>query len=348
MEAANNDRQTCEFDMLGLGELLLRLSAPGNDRLVRGETFGKQVGGAELNVLSQVSLLGLRTGIISCLPGNDIGQFIKNRIRFNGVSDDYLVFDGEEGARTGLYFYESAAYPRKPRVIYDRAGSSFQRIDPALFPESMYGKTRCFHTSGITLGLCEQSRSAAVEMLRRFKDEGALISFDVNFRGNLWNGEEARACIEQILPLVDIFFCSDSTARLTFGKTGTEEEVIKSFTREYPISVVAATNRVVHSPRRHTFGSMLYSAKEDRFYKEEPYQNIDVVDRIGSGDAYVGGILYGLLSEPDDLQRALEIGNAAGAVKNTVPGDLPASDCEELNSVIRDHKNTGLQSEMER
>ena len=346
METTMNNRY--DFDLLGLGELLLKLSAPDNDRLVRGESFRKQVGGAELNVLSTVSLLGLRTGIISRLPDNDIGQFVKNRIRFNGVSDDYLVFDKGKNARTGLYFYESAAYPRKPRIVYDRAGSSFQGIEAAQFPASMYRSARCFHTSGITLGLCEKTREAAIEMIRRFKEGGALISFDVNFRGNLWSGEEARACIEQILPMVDIFFCSDSTARLTFGKTGTPEEVMRSFTRDYPISIVAATNRIVHSPRSHTFGSILYHAGEDRFYSEEPYHHIEVVDRVGSGDAYVGGVLYGLLSEPDNLQRAVEFGDAASAVKNTVPGDLPSSDYEELASVIRDHKNKGAQSEMSR
>ena len=349
MENYNRDTERrYDFDLLAMGELLLRLSAPGNDRLVRGDTFSKQVGGAELNVLSTVSLLGLRTGIISRIPANDIGQFVKNRIRFNGVSDDYLIFDDGRNARTGLYYYESAAYPRKPRVIYDRAGSSFTGIRADMFDDTLYSAARCFHTSGITLGLCENTRNTALEMIRRFKENGALISFDVNFRANLWSGAEARKCIEEILPYVDIFFCSDSTARLTFGKTGTPEEVLKSFTEEYPISIVAATNRTVHSPKSHTFGSVLYNAKEKRFYTEEPYRNIEVVDRIGSGDAYVGGVLYGLLSDPDNCQRALEFGDAASAVKNTVPGDLPSSDYEELASVIRDHKNTGAQSEMNR
>ncbi len=121
-----------------------------------------------------------------------------------------------------------------------------------------------------------------------------MISFDVNFRGNLWTGAEARECIAKILPYVDIFFCSEETARLTFGKEGDlHSEIMKSFTEEYPISVVAATQRVVHSPKVHTFGSLIYNAKKDKFYEEEPYQNIEVVDRIGSGDAYISGALYG-------------------------------------------------------
>ena len=336
------------FDLLSLGEVLLRLSPPSNERLVRGETLQKQVGGAELNVVSGVSLLGLRTGIISKLPSNDIGTYAKNRIRFCGVSDDYLVYDTSPEARLGIYYYENGAYPRKPGVVYDRRHSTINTISIDDFDESLFSSARCFHTSGITLALSEQCRNTAIEMIRRFKDAGALISFDVNFRGNLWTGDEARECIEQILPYVDIFFCSEETARLTFLKTGEAKEIMKSFTEDYPISIVASTQRVVHSPKVHTFGSIIYDARSDKFYEEEPYHNIEVVDRIGSGDAYVSGVLYGLLSEPDNCQRALEIGNATSAVKNTIPGDLPSSDLKEIENVIRGHKAVGPQLEMNR
>ena len=185
-------------------------------------------------------------------------------------------------------------------------------------------------------------------MIRRFKEAGALISFDVNFRGNLWTGDEARECIEQILSYVDIFFCSEETARLTFLKKGDAKEIMKSFTEEYPIRIVASTQRIVHSPKVHTFGSIIYDAQKDTYYEEEPYRNMEVVDRIGSGDAYVSGVLYGLLSDYDDCRRALEIGNATSAVKNTIPGDLPSSDLREIETVIRSHKHIGPQLEMAR
>ncbi|MCU6748496.1 MULTISPECIES: sugar kinase [Lachnospiraceae] len=336
------------FDLLALGEVLLRLSPPSNERLVRGETLQKQVGGAELNVVSGVSLLGLRTGIISKLPANDIGTYAKNRIRFCGVSDDYLVYDNSHDARLGVYYYENGAYPRKPGIVYDRVYTSVNKIDVSDFSEELFSSARCFHTSGITLALSRQCRDTAIEMMKRFKEAGAWISFDVNFRGNLWTGDEARECIEQILPYVDIFFCSEDTARLTFLKEGDAKTIMKSFTEEYPISIVASTQRIVHSPKVHTFGSVIYDARKDKFYEEEPYRNIEVVDRIGSGDAYVSGVLYGLLSEPDDCQRALEIGNATSAVKNTIPGDLPSSDLREIETVIKTHKAVGPQLEMAR
>ena len=336
------------FDLLSLGEVLLRLSPPSNERLVRGETLQKQVGGAELNVVSGVSLLGLRTGIISKLPPNDIGTYPKNRIRFCGVSDDFLVYDTAPDARLGIYYYENGAYPRKPGVVYDRRHSTINTISIDDFDDSLFSSTRCFHTSGITLALGQKCRETAMEMIRRFKESGAIISFDVNFRGNLWTGDEARECILQILPYVDIFFCSEETARLTFLKTGDAKDIMKSFTTDFPISIVASTQRIVHSPKVHTFGSIIYDARKDTFYEEEPYHNIEVVDRIGSGDAYVSGVLYGLLSDNENCQRALEIGNATSAVKNTIPGDLPSSDLKEIENVIKGHKAVGPQLEMDR
>lgn len=337
-----------EFDLLALGELLLRLSPPNNERIVRGDSLQKQAGGAELNVVSGVSLLGLRTGIISKLPDNDLGTYIKNRIRFCGVSDDYLVYDGSRDARLGVYFYENGAHPRKPRIVYDRMHTSINKISTDDYNENLYSSARCFHTSGITLALSEQTYKTAVAMIKKFKENGTIISFDVNFRSNLWETAEAKAKIEEILPYVDIFFCSEDTARLTFGKEGTVEEIMKSFTKEYPISIVASTQRTVHTPKVHSFNSVIYSAKEDKFYQEKPYENIDVVDRIGSGDAYISGVLYGLLTHPGNYQKMLEYGNATSSIKNTIPGDLPSSDLAEIENIIKGHKATGKQLEMDR
>ena len=337
-----------EFDLLSLGELMLRLSPPDNERIARGDTLGKQAGGAELNAITGAAMLGLRCGIISKLPANDLGTYIKNRVRLCGVSDDYLVYDQDRDARLGVYYYESGAYPRKPRIVYDRKNTSVNKLTVADYDDSLYQAARCFHTSGITLALSPQLRETAMEMIRRFKAQGTLISFDVNFRGNLWTGAEAKECIEHILPYVDVFFCSEDTARLTFLKEGSAKEIMKSFTQEYPISIVASTQRVVHSPKRHTFGSIIYSAREDTYYEEPPYADIEVVDRIGSGDAYISGVLYGLLSGEGDYQRALRYGNATSALKNTIPGDLLSTDLKEIDGIIREHQSVGRVAEMDR
>lgn len=337
-----------KYDLLTLGELLLRLSPQGNQRMSRTKLFEQNIGGAEFNVAAGAAQLGLKTGLVGKIPSHAIGQLARNEVHLQNVSDEYLLDDSSADARLGIYYYESGAAPRKPGVVYDRKGSSMTTLSIDEFPEEMYHSTRCFHTCGITLALNEQVRETAIEMMRRFKEAGALISFDVNFRGNLWTGAQAKECIEKILPLVDIFFCSDSTARLTFLKEGTPEEVMKSFADEYPISVVAATQRIVHSPKKHSFGSVIYDARMKTFVQEEMYKDIEIVDRIGSGDAYISGALYGFLTSDSNTEKAMQYGNAVSALKNTVPGDLPAMTLSEVEETIKEHQTGGDGLEMKR
>lgn len=325
-----------EFSVLGLGEVLLRLSPPNKERILNGETFEKRAGGSELNVVSGISLLGLRTGIITKLPANEIGKYIKNRIRFTGVSDDYIIYDSSPEARLGIYFYESGAAPRKPVVVYDRKHSSFITLKKAELPEDVYCKTKVFHVSGITLALSPEVRREVKAMIKEFKANGTLISFDVNFRATLWGEEEARREITEILPDIDILFISEETSRKMFQKQGTIEEIMKSYAVEYGCQLVATTQRTVLSPTRHTWNSLIYAHAEQKFYREEPYQEIEVVDRIGSGDAYLAGVLFGLIKF-NSVQRALEFGNAMAAIKNTIPGDMPVSDYQEISRVIKEH-----------
>lgn len=336
-----------DFDALAFGEILLRLSAPVNERMRSSAVFEKKAGGSELNVASGISLLGLRTGIISKIPKNDIGSFIKNNIRFSGVSDDWLIYDERPEARLGIYYYEHGVYPRKPTVVYDRKNASVNTIKPEDIPESIYKSTRLFHTSGISLALSDETRSISENFIRKFKEAGAIISFDVNYRVNLWTEEEAKAYIERILPYVDVLFISEETSRRTFKKTGDLNDILKELANEYDIQILASTERKIISPRKHTFGSTIYNREEDKFYKEKAYENIEVVDRIGSGDAYVSGVLYGLL-EYNDCQKALEYGNAYSAVKNTIMGDLPSSDKKEIDRIIEGHHSIGYQSELNR
>lgn len=335
------------FDLVTMGEIMLRLSPPGYERMSRGEVFDKRAGGSELNVAAGVALLGLRTGVISKLPQNSLGTFIKNRIRFEGVSDDFLIYDEDEGARLGIYYYESGAAPRKPSIIYDRQNSSFTKICMDEIPEDIYTSTRMFHTSGITLALCEGSRKVALELISRFKAAGALISFDINYRANLWSEEEARAVINEVLPLVDVLFVSEETSRRMMQRTGELTSIMKAYTVDYPVKLVCTTQRTVKSPKKHDFTSTIYSADKDAFYTESPYADIDVIDRIGSGDAYVSGVLYGMLRY-NDPEKALQFGNATSSVKNTIPGDLPASDLAEIENIIRNHNATGIVSELNR
>jgi len=129
------------LDLVTLGEIMLRLSSPSNERLARGEVFEKHAGGSEINVACGVAMLGLKAGVVSKLPDNQIGKYIRNNIRFSGVSDEFIVIDEDKNARVGIYYYESASHPRKPEVIYDRANSSFTTIQLDEIPEEIYKST---------------------------------------------------------------------------------------------------------------------------------------------------------------------------------------------------------------
>lgn len=336
-----------EFDVIGFGEIMLRLSPAGPERLSQCELLEKRPGGSELNVVSGISLLGLRTGFSTKVPNNDMGKFIKNKIRFYGVSDDFLIYDPSPKSRIGIYYYESGAYPRKPAVIYDRADSSINTVSIDQIDPIIYSSARVFHTSGISLALSEQTRQTALAMIKRFKQSGTLISFDINYRANLWNEAEARAVMEEVLPYVDILFVSEETSRRMMQKTGTLEQILRGYCQDYGCKIVASTQRKVKSPKNHSFNSTIYLHEDGKCYTGLPFEDIDVIDRIGSGDAYVAGALFGLLRY-GSVQSAVDFGNAMSAVKNTIVGDMPASDFEEISRVIAVHQSDAPGDELNR
>jgi len=338
-------KKESNFDIIGFGEVMLRLSPQSKEKISQSEVFEKNAGGSELNVVSGAAMLGVRSAIVTKLPENKIGHFIRNKIRYGNVSDDYIIYDESPEKRLGIYYYESGAYPRKSSVIYDRAGSSMCRLRLDEIDEDIYTQTKIFHISSISLAIDKELRNTAIEMIKRFKANGTVISFDVNYRAALWSEEEAKEVIESIFPYIDILFVSEETSRRMLQRTGTLEEIMKGYSDDYGCRIVATTRREVISPTRHNFGSKIYY--DGKFYEEEPYRNIEVIDRIGSGDAYLAGVLFGLVKF-GTIERALEIGNALSAVKNTVVGDMSASSIEEIEGVIKSHKATGHQDEMVR
>jgi 2-dehydro-3-deoxygluconokinase len=337
-----------EFSVIGMGEVMLRLSPPAKERISYSETFEKRAGGSELNVVSGLSMLGLRTGIITKLPKNEIGKFARQKIRYSGTSDDLVRYDESKDSRLGVYYYESGAYPRQSAVSYDRGHSSFTTFRTDELDDSVYSSATVFHTSGITLALGNNVRSSVAHIMKRFREEGAIISFDVNYRSSLWSEGEARCAISEILPLVSLLFVSEETLHRTFGMAGELTEIQKAFASLYPnLEIIASTKRRATSPTKHSFSSLVYDAREKKHFEERDYENIEVVDRIGSGDAYVAGALFGLLKYRD-LKRMTEYGNAMAALKNTVPGDTTQCDLGDIDRIIKNHLNTGAISEMVR
>lgn len=338
-------KPNAEFDLISFGEVMLRLSPPDKEKISQSEIFEKNCGGSEFNVASGAANLGVRSAIITKLPKNKLGHFIARRIRYGTVSDDYVVWDNSDDKRLGIYYYESGVYPRKSAVVYDRANASVCSLVLDEIPDEIYQKTRLFHISSISLALGHKLRDTALEVIKRMKQNGVAISFDVNYRAALWTEEEAKKVICSILPLVDILFVSEETSRRMMQKTGTLDEIMASYANDYGCKIVATTRREVVSPTKHNFGSKIYF--DGKFYEEPHYKNIEVIDRVGSGDAYVAGVLYGILSG-GDIEYAMSVGNALSAIKNTVSGDMSISSIDEVMSVIDSHKTTGIQDEMVR
>ncbi len=303
-------KEKADFDLISFGEVMLRLSAPNKEKISQSETFEKNCGGSEFNVASGAANLGIRSAIVTKLPKNKLGHFISRRIRYGNVSDDYVVWDYSDSKRLGIYYYESGVYPRKSAVVYDRAASSVCSLKLSEIPDEIYDRTRIFHISSISLALDPNLRETALEMIKLMKRSGAAISFDVNYRAALWSEDEARAVIEKILPLIDILFVSEETSRRMLQRTGTLDDIMKGYADTYGCKIVATTRREVVSPTKHNFGSRIYC--DGIFYEEPHYENIEVIDRVGSGDAYVAGVLYGILTS-GDIEKAMSYGNEVGS-----------------------------------
>ena len=325
------------FRVLSLGEVMLRLSPLNKERIAFCDSFSKMAGGSELNVTAGVASLGMRAGIITKLPANEIGEFVKHKIRFSGVSDDYVIYDTSENKRLGIYYSEGGAYPRLPVVLYDRRGSSFTTLSLGELRDGMFSSADIFHVSGITLSLGENIRNVAIEMLHRFAAAGALISFDVNYRSSLWSEKVAGEVVRSVLPLVNILFASEETLRRMLCEYGTLTEIQKKYADIYPnIRIMASTRRRVKSARTHSFTSLVYDSAENRHYTEAPYEDIDVIDRIGSGDAYIAGALYGLIKD-GTIESLSKYGNAMAALKSTTHGDMCMCDLIDVERVIKNH-----------
>ena len=337
-----------ELGVLGLGEVMLRLSPPGKDRISYSESFEKNAGGSELNVVSGVSMLGVPSGIITKLPKSEITKYVRQKIRYFGANTDYVITDDSPSARLGIYYYENGAYPRPSLVAYDRENSSFSRLKANELPSEIYEKAAILHTSGITLALCDEIRENAVKIINDFSKSGTIISFDVNFREALWSEDMARAKITAILPFVNILFISEETAKRTFKMEGSLCDIQEKLSKSYPnLEIIASTKRKATSPSKHSFSSLVFDCKERIFYEEEPYIDIDVVDRVGSGDAYVAGALFGLLKHRS-IEKMAKYGNAMAAMKSTVSGDVAKCDLYDIERIIKRHSNTSQNSEMVR
>ncbi len=308
-------------DLVGLGEVMLRLAAPPPLRLEQAVSLDVQIGGSEANVLAAVSRLGLRTALISALPADHAwGDRTVRDLSGHGVDCGGVL--RRPGSRMGVYFLEYGAAPRPVRVLYDRRDSALSQVVADELDWSLVRGARLLHLSGITPALGENLRAVIRRACREAAAAGVEVSFDVNYRSRLWSPKEARDFLLEVLPGVRHLFIGSDDAEMVFELNGAPEAVLWGLAALAPAATIALTlgeagcavlaSGVVHRPSR------LYS--------------VTTVDRVGAGDAYAAGFLWRIL-QGRSIQAAVDAATALAALKCTIWGDIAlvrATELEEL------------------
>ena len=327
------------------GEIMLRLSTPGFSRFVQAQQFDVTYGGGEANVAVALSNYGLESYFVSRLPKHEIGQAAVNHLRRFGVKDDFIV---RKGDRVGIYFLETGASQRASKVVYDRAHAAIAEIEPGEVDwKQVFSSAKWFHWTGITPALGEQPRAAIIEACKAAKAAGATVSCDLNFRQKLWSEAEAQATMRPLMDFVDVCIANEEDAEKSLGlkpkHTNVESaelneasyfEVARELKSTFGFSAVAITLRESFSASRNGWSAMLLDEKNCREPHRSKRYDIQIVDRVGGGDSFASGLIYGLLSKPN-TKDALEFAVAASCLKQTIPGDFNLVTADEVEKLAK-------------
>ena len=313
-----------EYDFLTLGETLVRLSPPGMQRLDQARLFEVGIGGSELNVCCLLSRLGRRAAWVSRLPEGPLGRIVDGEGRRHGV-DMSLVKWVE--ARQGLMFFEAGPQPRNARVIYDRKNSAAagMSIADADWPALVAASARV-HLSGITPALSETCRALVLEVAAIAGRTATKLSYDLNFRATLTTPQEAGAVLEQIAPHLELFIVAERDAQHVLGFAEAGERLAEAIATRYGAPLVALTR-----PPGADSGDIFLANGAIRYAPRYP---VEIVDRIGAGDSFVGGLIHGLLD--DDPDRAIRLAAYAAAIGLATPGDINYFGSEDLAAFAAD------------
>jgi 2-dehydro-3-deoxygluconokinase len=310
-------------DLVGLGEVMLRLSAPAPLRLEQTGSLDVQIGGAEANVTAACARLGLRTGLISALPADHAwGDRTVRELTGHGVDCGGVL--RRPASRMGCYFLEYGAPPRPVRVLYDRRDSAFARLVVDEVEWGLVRGARLLHLSGVTAALGPNLRDVVRRALDEAMAAGVPVAFDVNYRSRLWTPEAARDFLREILPRLRYLFIGSDDADVVFGLGGAPEEVLKRLGDMAPGATVVLTLGEAGSAVRDGNAAIV---RPSRLY------TVSVVDRVGAGDAYAAGFLWATLSGRP-LPEAVDAATALAALKCTVWGDIPLVTRGELEEIL--------------
>lgn len=345
---AKND---CRWDLVALGEVMLRFD-PGEGRISTTRRFDVYEGGGEYNVARGLKrCFALDTAIVTILADDPVGRLIEDLMFQGGVDQSLVRWVDHDGVgrtvRNGLNFTERGFAVRAARGSYDRGHTAISQIKPGQIDwDDVFGKSgvRWFHTGGIFCALSSSTPEVALEAMQAAKRHGTIVSYDLNYRASLWKSiggkQRAQEVNRRIAPLVDVMIGNeeDFAAALGYNIPGMDKnfsefevdafkQMIGQVVKDYPFSVVATTLRKAQTATRNDWGAIGYS--EGKFYQARERKDLEIFDRVGGGDSFASGLIYGFLAGKDP-QWAVDCGAAHGALAMTTPGDTSMATLKEV------------------
>ncbi|MDK9710154.1 sugar kinase [Acidaminobacter sp.] len=324
-----------------MGEIMLRLSSPGNLRFSQANSFDVIYGGGEANVAASLANYGLDAYFVSKLPKHEIGQCAIEALRKQNVKTDYISRGGE---RLGIYFLETGASMRPSKVVYDRANSAISEAEISDFNfDEIFQGAEWFHFTGITPALGEKAAALTEAALIAAKKNGVTVSVDLNYRKKLWTPAEAQKVMTPLMQYVDVCIGNEEDAEKVLGfkpgDTNVEKgelelagymDMFRRMQEKFNFKYVATSLRESYSASDNGWSALIYDGVE--FYHSKKYE-VRIIDRVGGGDSFASGLIYGLISGKD-YKDALEFGVAASALKHTIFGDFNLVTVEEVEALV--------------
>ena len=330
------------------GEIMLRLATPGFQRFIQSASLNATFGGGEANVAVSLANYGIDTEFVTRLPNNDLADWCVSELRKYNVGTKEIIRGGE---RVGIYFLETGAVARSSKVVYDRANSSIADIKPGMINwHEVLKDADWFHWTGITPALSQGAADACLEAIKVANELDVTVSTDLNYRKNLWKyGKKASEVMPELVAGCDIILGNEEDAEKVFGikpegfdaeHSGGEvdaaefQSVCVQLMNKFPgAKKVIITLRGSINANHNTWGGVLYS--NDTLYQSKRYDITHIVDRVGGGDSFMGGLIYGLLTYTDDDQKALDFAVAASCLKHTIYGDFNLVTVSEVENLMK-------------
>lgn len=328
------------------GEIMLRLATPAHQRFSQATSFCASFGGGEANVAVSLANFGLDAEFVTRLPDNDIGRSVIMDLKKHSVNTENIIFGGD---RLGIYFLETGSVSRPSKVVYDRSHSSVSEIKPGMIDwNKVFSGASWFHWTGITPAISRGAADECLLAIKAAKKAGLTVSCDLNFRKNLWKwGVTAKEVMPEMVGYCDVILGNEEDAEKVFGikpeksdvaagkvESSEFETVCITLKKKFPSAKkVIITLRGSISADHNTWSGILYNG--ERFFKAPVYQITHIIDRVGGGDSFMGGLIYGLLNYKNDDQKALNFAVAASCLKHTIHGDFNLVTVSEVEQLMK-------------